>query len=164
MSWLHDHLGYTELLTNSSNFLVRGIFKGIEIKVACNKCIIYIAIKGKTGWIFDRRQSLGRRIRRSVKCTKEKFSMMNSDFNPNALNIRQFEIISAMWKYIVLSINAYSSWLSPPRSLRYNLYPSSDMESFAVWSLSQVSVKQITEKLLSSAPIKSILFVTLWIL
>ena len=35
--------------------------------------------------------------------------MMNSDFNPNALNIRQFEIISATCKYIVLSINAYSS-------------------------------------------------------
>ena len=38
------------------------------------------------------------------------------------------------------------------------------MESLAVLSLSQVSVKQMTEKLLSSAPIKSILFVTLWIL
>ena len=95
MSRFHDHLGYTELLTNSRNFLVRGIFKGIKIKVACNKYIINIAIKGKTNSILDRRQSLGRRIGRSVKCTKEEFSMMNSDFNPNALNIRQFEIISA---------------------------------------------------------------------
>ena len=48
VSWLHDHLGYTELLTNSRNFLVRGSFTGIEIKVACNKYIINIAIKGKT--------------------------------------------------------------------------------------------------------------------
>ena len=45
MSRLHDHLGYTELLTNSRNILVRGIFKGIEIKVACNKYIINIAIR-----------------------------------------------------------------------------------------------------------------------
>ena len=47
VSWLHDHMGYTKLLTNSRNYLVRGIFKSIEIKVACNKYIIYIAIKAR---------------------------------------------------------------------------------------------------------------------
>ena len=35
--------------------------------------------------------------------------MMNSDLNQNALNIGQFEIISATGKYIVHCINAYSS-------------------------------------------------------
>ena len=95
VSQLRNHLGFTELLTKSRLVLVRDIFKGIKIKVACNKCIIYITIKGKTDQIYDRRQSLGRRIRWSIKCTKEEFSMMNYDFNPNALNIRQLEIISA---------------------------------------------------------------------
>ena len=42
------------------------------------------------------------RIWRSVKCTKEEFSMMNSDFNPNTLNISQFKIIS---KFCDVKIN-----------------------------------------------------------
>ena len=73
VSQLRNHLGFTELLTKSRLVLVRDIFKGIKIKVACNKCIIYITIKGKTDQIYDRRQSLSRRIRWSIKCTKEEF-------------------------------------------------------------------------------------------
>ena len=95
-SRLHNHLGYTELMTNSRSFLVTGILRVSRLKSpVINTSFILLSKARPIESLIEYKVCAGE-FRRSVKFTKEEFSMMNSDFNPNTLDNRQFEIISAM--------------------------------------------------------------------